>query len=291
MKQKTFNEYLKERFGCKVYKLSLNAGTTCPNRDGTLDTRGCIFCSAKGSGDFAPDKNMSIEKQIGFAKNLVSKKGAQKYIAYFGTFTGTYGGVTELRRKFYEAIKPDDIVALDIATRPDCLGEEILAVLEELNKVKPVFVELGLQSIHENTAKYIRRGYDLPVYDKAVTDLHAIGVNVVTHLILGLPGESEDMMLQSVKYVAQAGSDGIKLQLLHILDGTDLYEDYKKGRVKPLGEDEYIDLIVKCLKTLPEDIVIHRLTGDGDKKILKAPLWSANKKRVLNKINKAINCI
>ncbi len=288
MKYTTLNSYLKERFGCKVYKLSLDGGFTCPNRDGTLDSRGCIFCSKGGSGDFAQSRSLSITEQLENAKALVSKKVKDgKYIAYFQAFTNTYAPVEELKSKYYEALNHPDIVALSIATRPDCLGEEVLLLLDEINKIKPVFVELGLQSIHENTAEYIRRGYSLETYDEAVERLHKINVNVVTHLIIGLPGETAEDMLESVKYVCKV-TDGIKLQLLHILDGTDLAEEYKQGKIKTLTLEEYTEIIRKCVEIIPENVVVHRLTGDGAKRDLIAPLWSADKKKVLNTINKAL---
>lgn len=289
MKYTTLNSYLKERFGCKVYKLSLDGGFTCPNRDGTLDSRGCIFCSKGGSGDFAQSRSLSITEQLENAKALVSKKVKDgKYIAYFQAFTNTYAPVEELKSKYYEALNHPDIVALSIATRPDCLGEEVLLLLDEINKIKPVFVELGLQSIHENTAEYIRRGYSLETYDEAVERLHKINVNVVTHLIIGLPGETAEDMLESVKYVCKV-TDGIKLQLLHILDGTDLAEEYKQGKIKTLTLEEYTEIIRKCFEIIPENVVVHRLTGDGAKRDLIAPLWSADKKKVLNTINKALS--
>ena len=289
MKYTTLNSYLKDRFGCKVYKLALDGGFTCPNRDGTLGTKGCIFCSQGGSGEFAQNRNLSITEQIETGKSLVSKKiNGGKYIAYFQAFTNTYAPVETLRKKYYEAVNHPDIVALSVGTRPDCLGEDVLALLDEINKVKPVFVELGLQTIHEKTAQYIRRGYPLDVYDKAVENLHKIGVNVVTHLIIGLPGETKEDMLQSVKYVCEK-TDGIKLQLLHIIDGTDLAEEYKKGKVKVLSLDEYVDIIKSCVEIIPGNVVIHRLTGDGAKKNLLAPLWSGDKKTVLNTINKALS--
>lgn len=287
MKYYSLNNYLKDTFGCKVYKISLNAGFTCPNRDGTIGTGGCIFCSAGGSGDFAQSSRLSITQQIERGKELVSSKIKDgKYIAYFQAYTNTYAPIDVLREKYFEAIKHKDIVALSIATRPDCLGEDVLKLLMEVNKIKPVFVELGLQTIHENTAEYIRRGYSLDVYDKAVKDLKSIGVNVVVHLILGLPNETRADMLQSVKYVCESGADGIKLQLLHVIKNTDLEKDYLDGKFKVLEFDEYIDLIKDCLEIIPDDIVIHRLTGDGAKKDLVAPLWSADKKRVLNAINR-----
>ncbi len=289
MEYLSFNKYLKDKFGQKVYKISLNGGFTCPNRDGKTGTRGCIFCSKGGSGDFAENRDMSITEQIESGKKKVEKKiKSGKYIAYFQAFTNTYAPVETLRQKYEEAINHPDIVALSIATRPDCLGDDVLRLLDEMNKIKPVFVELGLQTIHQKSAKYIRRGYDLSVYDKAVRDLKKIGVNVVVHVILGLPNESENDMLETVKYVCESGANGIKLQLLHVIDGTDLAKDYEKGLFKTLEFDEYVNLIVKCVKIIPKDIVIHRLTGDGAKKDLIAPLWSADKKRVLNAINKAL---
>lgn len=290
MEYLSFNKYLKDKFGQKIYKISLDGGFTCPNRDGKTGTRGCIFCSKGGSGDFAESREMSITKQIESGKKKVEKKiKSGKYIAYFQAFTNTYAPVEMLRQKYEEAINHSDIVALSIATRPDCLGDDVLRLLDEMNKIKPVFVELGLQTIHQKSAKYIRRGYDLNVYDKAVRDLKKIGVNVVVHVILGLPNESENDMLETVKYVCESGTNGIKLQLLHVIDGTDLAKDYEKGLFKTLEFDEYVNLIVKCVKIIPKDIVIHRLTGDGAKKDLIAPLWSADKKRVLNAINKALS--
>lgn len=289
MEYLSFNKYLKDKFGQKVYKISLDGGFTCPNRDGKAGTRGCIFCSKGGSGDFAESREMSITEQIENGKKKVEKKiKSGKYIAYFQAFTNTYAPVEILRQKYEEAINHPDIVALSIATRPDCLGDDVLRLLDEMNKIKPIFVELGLQTIHQKSAKYIRRGYDLSVYDKAVMDLKKIGVNVVVHVILGLPNESENDMLETVKYVCESGANGIKLQLLHVIDGTDLAKDYEKGLFKTLEFDEYVNLIVKCVKIIPKDIVIHRLTGDGAKKDLIAPLWSADKKRVLNAINKAL---
>lgn len=289
MEYLSFSKYLKDKFGQKVYKISLDGGFTCPNRDGKTGTRGCIFCSKGGSGDFAESREMSITEQIESGKKKVEKKiKSGKYIAYFQAFTNTYAPVEILRQKYEEAINHPDIVALSIATRPDCLGDDVLRLLDEMNKIKPVFVELGLQTIHQKSAKYIRRDYDLSVYDKAVRDLKKIGVNVVVHVILGLPNESENDMLETVKYVCESGANGIKLQLLHVIDGTDLAKDYEKGLFKTLEFDEYVNFIVKCVKIIPKDIVIHRLTGDGAKKDLIAPLWSADKKRVLNAINKAL---
>ena len=288
MKYTTLNNYLKERFGEKVYKIALNGGFTCPNRDGSIDTRGCIFCSKGGSGDFAESPDLTITEQIENGKKRLEKKIKNgKYIAYFQAFTNTYAPVERLRTIYEEAINHPDIVALSIGTRPDCLGDDVLALLDELNKIKPIFVELGLQTINEDTAKYIRRGYTLEVYDKAVADLHKIGTNVVTHIILGLPNESKEDMLNSVKYACKV-TDGIKLQLLHILKGTDLAKDYEQGKFEMLTLEQYTEIIKECVQIIPENVVIHRLTGDGAKKDLIAPLWSADKKTVLNTINRAL---
>lgn len=287
MQYYSLNKYLRDTFGDKIYKLSLNAGFTCPNRDGKLGTKGCIFCSAGGSGDFAESSSLSITQQIERAKERVAKKiKSGKYIAYFQAYTNTYAPVEILKSKYMEAVNHKDIVALSVATRPDCLGDDVLKLLDEINKIKPVFVELGLQTIHERTARYIRRGYTLDVYDKAVSDLKKIGVNTVVHLILGLPGETKQDMLDSVKYVCESGIDGIKLQLLHVLKNTNLEKDYAQGKFKTLEMDEYLDILKSCVDIIPDNIVIHRLTGDGAKKDLISPLWSADKKKVLNAINK-----
>lgn len=287
----SLNEYLKQRFGQKIYKIALDGGFTCPNRDGTLDTRGCIFCSKGGSGDFAESRSLSISEQIELGKKRVENKIKNgKYIAYFQAFTNTYAPVEDLRNKFTQAIEHEDIVALSIGTRPDCLGDDILALLDELNQIKPIFVELGLQTIHERSASYIRRGYSLNVYDKAVEDLHNIGINVVTHIIIGLPNETTNDIIESVKYVCKV-TDGIKLQLLHILKDTDLEKEYNEGIFEVLTLEEYTQIICECVKVIPNNVVIHRLTGDGAKKDLIAPLWSADKKNVLNTINKAIRNI
>lgn len=290
MKYYSFNEYLKNTFNQKIYKISLNAGFTCPNRDGKIDTCGCIFCSKGGSGDFAENPNLSITEQIEQGKKRVEKKIKNgRYIAYFQAFTNTYAPIETLREKYFEAVNHKDIVALSIATRPDCLPDDVIALLDEINKIKPVFVELGLQTINEKTAEYIRRGYPLSVYDEAVEKLKKINVNIVTHIILGLPNETKEDMMNSVKYVCNSRTDGIKLQLLHVLKGTDLANDYNAGKFKTLEFDEYLDIIKTCVEVIPDNIVIHRLTGDGAKKDLIAPLWSADKKRVLNSINKALS--
>lgn len=292
MKQRTVNQYLKEKYGQKIYKIAIDGGFTCPNRDGRLDTRGCIFCSAGGSGDFAEDRSLSVTEQIERGKRRVESKmpadqtGGNKYIAYFQAFTNTYAPVEHLKSLYMEAVRHPDIVAISIGTRPDCLPEDVLNLLGEINKIKPVWVELGLQTIHEKTADYIRRGYPLSVYDKAVEELKRRDIEIITHVILGLPGESREDMLESVRYVGDSGVQGIKLQLLHVLKGTDLEKDYKAGLFKCLTMEEYIDLIADSLDILPEDIIIHRMTGDGPKRILVAPEWSADKKRVLNELNK-----
>lgn len=287
MEYYSFNQYLKDTFGCKVYKISINAGFTCPNRDGTLGTRGCIFCSKGGSGDFAESSSLSVTEQIESGKQRVSKKiKSGKYIAYFQAFTNTYAPVEVLAEKYCEAINHPDIVGISIATRPDCLGEEVLTLLSEINKIKPVFVELGLQTIHEKTAEYIRRGYPLSVYDNAIKALKKAGINTVVHLIIGLPNESREDMLKSVEYACKSGADGIKLQLLHILKGTDLADDYLSGKFETLSMEEYLSIIKDCVEIIPKNVVIHRLTGDGPKKDLIAPLWSADKKSVLNALNK-----
>ena len=284
----SLDEYLTKAFGEKVYKLSLDGGMTCPNRDGTLGTRGCIFCSAGGSGEFSESRCLSVTEQIDRAKaRIAAKTDCRKFIAYFQPFTNTYAPVDHLRDLFEQAIAPEEIVALSIATRPDCLGNDVLELLGELNRKKPVWVELGLQTIHPVTAEYIRRGYELSVYDEAAQRLRDLGINVITHIILGLPHETKADMLASVRYAGQR-SDGIKLQLLHVLKGTDLLRDYENGMFEVLGMEEYIDILCDCIEVLPKNVVIHRLTGDGDKKLLVAPLWSGDKKRVLNSIQKAL---
>lgn len=286
MYYRSLNAYLREAFGCKVYKLALSTGCTCPNRDGTLGTRGCIFCS--GAGEFAAPASLPIPAQIARAKALVAAKaGADaKFIAYFQDHTNTYAPVEVLGPLFEAAIAQDEICALSIATRPDCLPPEILDLLAQLRKKKPVWVELGLQTVHEASARYIRRGYPLPVYDEAVRRLHAVGAAVITHMILGLPGETPEMMVQTARYIGQSGADGVKLHLLHVLDGTDLAAEYRAGRVSVLPLDAYITILEDCLRVLPRSVVIHRMTGDGAKRTLLAPLWSADKKRVLNELNR-----
>ena len=285
----TVNEYCRRLFGEKLYKLSLDGGMTCPNRDGTCGTRGCIFCSQGGSGDFAPDAGLPIDEQIEQAKARVAAKfGGRRYIAYFQAYTNTYAPAERLRGLFLPVIRRGDIAVLSIATRPDCLGEEVLALLGELCSIKPVWVELGLQTTKPETVEYIRRGYATDVYDKAVRDLNALGIHVVTHVILGLPGETRDDMVNTVRHAVRCGSGGIKLQLLHVLEGTDLAADYRAGRFETLTLEEYISILKDCVSVLPEDTVVHRLTGDGPKKLLIAPLWSGDKKRVINAIRREL---
>jgi radical SAM protein (TIGR01212 family) len=285
---KTANQYYKETFGCKVYKLAISGGMSCPNRDGTLSDSGCIFCSAFGSGDFAEQKCSSIYEQIEKAKSRVSNKiKTNKYIAYFQDFTNTYAPVEYLEKIFTEAISHPDIVALSIATRPDCLPDDVLNLLENLNKIKPVWVELGLQTIHPATAELINRQYDLSVFDQAVFSLKNRGIEVIVHMIIGLPDENKEMIVETAKHIGNIGSDGIKFHLLHILSDTDLGKEYLNGNIDVLSMEEYIDILEECVRVIPPDMVIHRLTGDGDKKKLLAPLWSGDKKTVLNSINKA----
>ena len=283
---RSLNSYLRERFGEKVYKLALDGGFTCPTRDGTLDTRGCIFC-AGGSGAFTVPVGKDVHAGIEQAKTLVADKGGKKYIAYYQSYTGTYAPLERLRALYTETLSHPDVVALSIGTRPDCLPDEVVALLRELNAVKPVWVELGLQTVHEATARYIRRGYPLAVFDDAVHRLHEAEIEVIVHMILGLPGETPEMMAETARTIGQSGAEGIKFQLLHVLEGTDLAEDYRKGLFSALTLEEYIRVLESCVETIPANMVIHRLTGDGAKRELIAPLWSADKKQVLNAINRA----
>lgn len=283
---RSLNRFLRERFGEKVYKLAFDGGFTCPTRDGTRGRRGCIFC-AGGSGDFAVPVGSDFGAAMETAKSVVAGKGAQKFIAYFQSYTGTYAPTERLRSLYAQAIGHPDIAALSIATRPDCLGGDVLDLLEELNGIKPVWVELGLQTIHPATAEYIRRGYDLSVYDEAVQRLRERRIETIVHMILGLPGETPEMMRQTAQYIGESGVQGVKLQLLHVLRGTDLERDYRDGTFNVLSLEEYIEILEMCIESLPPDVVIHRLTGDGAKRDLIAPLWSADKKTVLNAINAA----
>lgn len=281
----SLNDRLREQYGTKVYKLALSSGCSCPNRDGTLGNRGCIFCD--GAGAFAAAGDIST--QLSEAKSRVAAKvGTEaKYIAYFQSFTNTYGSVDRLRELYLAAIDPEDVAAISIATRPDCLGSEVLAMLEELQARKPVWVELGLQTIHPETAALIRRGYDLLVYEEAVEKLRSRNMTVITHQILGLPGETANMMAETARYIGQSGANGVKFHLLHVLRGTDLAADWEAGKFQTMSLEAYIEVLEECVRQIPREMVIHRLTGDGAKKDLLAPLWSGDKKRVLNAIHKA----
>ncbi len=284
---KTLNEHYREKFGDKVYKLSLDGGFTCPNRDGTLGSKGCIFCT--GSGEFAEKSCESISLQLERAKEKVKAKNkGGKYIAYFQAFTNTYAPVEKLRGLFYSAIEPDYIVGLAIGTRPDCLEQEKIELLKEINKIKPVSIELGLQTVHDRTAQYIRRGYKSEIYFDAVKRLKAAGIEVVTHIIIGLPEETQEDILETVGQTVKAGSDGFKFHLLHVLKDTDLEKEYNEGKINVLSLEEYAKILKSCLAILPSTAIVHRITGDGAKKNLIAPLWSADKKKVLNFLNEYI---
>ncbi|MBE5939798.1 MAG: TIGR01212 family radical SAM protein [Lachnospiraceae bacterium] len=286
------NGYMKRKYGRKLYKLALDGGMSCPNRDGTKGRGGCIFCSGGGSGEFAADRNISVTEQISEAKKRIEGKLPKSeetgYIAYFQAFTNTYGSVDYLERIFTEAIENETIDVLSIATRPDCLEDDKLELLGRLNRLKPVMIELGLQTADENTAVYINRGYENQVFEKAVKRLKEKNIEVVVHLIIGLPGEDKAAFLKTIDYVNSLPVDGVKLQLLHILEGTVLAEYYKEGKADVLSMEEYTDILTSAIKRLRKDIVIHRMTGDGPKKILVAPEWSRDKKKVLNTINKFI---
>jgi len=279
----TLNAHYQRKFGCKVYKLAIDAGLTCPNRDGSIDTRGCIFCSAYGGGEFAEGLCGSVAEQLERAKARVSAKNKDgKFIAYFQSFSNTYAPLPRLRQLYYEAIAPDDIVGLAIGTRPDCLPQETVALLREINVVKPVSVELGLQTTDPESVCYIRRGYENEVYFDAVRRLKEAGIEVVTHIILGLPGENAETAARTTANAVAAGTDGVKFHLLHVLRGTDLETDYLAGKFRCLELPEYAQWLKACLAQVPESVVVHRITGDGAKRDLVAPLWSADKKRVLN---------
>ena len=279
---RTANDYYKETFGCKVYKLSIDGGFTCPNRDGRVSTGGCIFCSALGGGEFAEMGN-DILTQLEKAKKRVEAKIKDgKYIAYFQSFTNTYGSYERLKELFYQAIAPDYIVGLNIATRPDCVPDGTIELLKELNDIKPVTVELGLQTTDDKVAVYINRGYKTEVYREAVSRLKAAGLQVITHIIIGLP---DDDPVRTTKYAVDSGTDGVKFHLLHILKNTRLAEEYAAGRVEALTLEGYAEILKNCISVLPKEIVVHRITGDGAKKDLIAPLWSADKKKTLNFLN------
>ncbi|MBQ6574481.1 MAG: TIGR01212 family radical SAM protein [Lachnospiraceae bacterium] len=291
MKNRTANQYFMERFSCKVYRIALDAGFTCPNRDGKIDTRGCIFCSGCGSGEFSGNRDLGITEQIERGKELVRNKMPKeggRFIAYFQAFSGTYAPVGRLKSLYEEAAYHPDVVAVAIATRPDCLPDEVLDLLTEINRIKPVWIELGLQTIHEKTAEYIRRGYPLRVYDDAVRALTQRGIEVVAHIILGLPFETREDMLKTAEYVGSQPISGIKIHLLHVLKGTDLAAEYARGAFRCLSMEEYTDLVRDCIKLLPDNIVIHRMTGDGARRDLIAPMWSTDKKRVLNMLKEKL---
>ena len=280
---KTASDYYKEKFGCKVYKLSIDGGFTCPNRDGTLSTGGCIFCSALGRGEYS-ERGNNITEQLEKAKLKVEAKIKNgKYIAYFQSFTNTYAKTERLKELFYEAIKPDYIVGLNIATRPDCLSESTIDLLKNLNEIKPVTVELGLQTSDDSVAEYINRGYKSEVYKDAVCRLKNAGIEVITHIIIGLPNDNS---LKTTEFAVECGTNGVKFHLLHILKNTRLADEYEKGRVRALDLEEYAEILKGCIAVLPKETVVHRITGDGAKNDLIAPLWSADKKKTLNYLNK-----
>ncbi len=290
----SLNAYFKNTFGQKIYKIAVDAGCTCPTRDGKLDDRGCIFCDASGSGSFAvhadsKDYYQYIDSLIDAGCARFNKAVGDKFVIYFQAFTNTYGDIDRLAALWEAALSNDRVVGVSIATRPDCLGEEVLLALDNLKKFnKFIWIEMGLQTIHDKTAEYIRRHFSLSVYDEACISLRRIGIPYIVHLILGLPGEDFDMMRESVRYVCESKPFGIKLQLLHVLAGTDLYVDYEKGLFEAMELGEYAELVSELLTYIDDDIVIHRITGDGAKDILVAPLWSGNKKLVLNTLQKTI---
>ena len=280
---RTLNTHYQEKFGCKVYKLAIDAGFTCPNRDGTAGRGGCIFCSAFGGGEFAEKSCQSIAEQLERAKARVSAKNKDgKYIAYFQSFSNTYAPASHLRQLYYEAIAPEDIAGLAIGTRPDCLRDETVQLLREINEIKPVSVELGLQTTNPASVRYIRRGYENEVYFDAVRRLKAAGIEVVTHIILGLPEETPETAAKTTADAVAAGTDGVKFHLLHVLRGTDLEKEYRQGKFRCLELEEYAHWLKICLKEVPPHVTVHRITGDGAKRDLVAPLWSGDKKRVLN---------
>jgi len=285
----SLNYFLRNKFGEKVYKISLDGGFSCPNRDGTISKGGCVFCSERGSGDFAGNRTVSIDNQFKDIKKMMQKKWKQgKYIAYFQAYTNTYAPIEELRRKYYEAIKEEGVVALAIATRPDCLSEEVIDLLEEINKKIYVWIELGLQTINDDVARKINRGYKLEVFEDTINRLKDRNIDFVVHSIFGLPGESKDDMLKTVDYIAHSGAKGIKFHLLHLMKNTPLVKLYEKGELEFLSQEEYIDLICKSIMRIPENMVVHRLTGDAPRDLLIGPMWSLKKWEILNSIDKAM---
>ncbi|MBN1053796.1 TIGR01212 family radical SAM protein [Clostridium botulinum] len=285
----SLNYFLREKFGEKVFKISLDGGFSCPNRDGKVSKGGCVFCSARGSGDYAGSRNFSITGQFNNIKTMMANKWKSgKYIAYFQAYTNTYAPVDELRQKYEEAINQEGVVALSIATRPDCLEDDVLDLIEELSKKLYVWVELGLQTINDDVAKKINRGYDLKVFDDAMTRLKERNIDVVVHSILGLPGESQDDMLKTIDYIAHSGAQGIKLHLLHLMKDTKMVELYENGELQFLSQEDYIKLICRAVSMLPKEMVVHRLTGDAPRDLLIGPMWSLKKWEVLNAIDKTL---
>ncbi|ADL53526.1 conserved hypothetical protein [Clostridium cellulovorans 743B] len=285
----SLNYFLREKFGEKIFKISLDAGFSCPNRDGSINTGGCIYCSERGSGDFAGDRRFSISKQFDDIKAIMNKKWKNgKYIAYFQAYTNTYAPIDVLRSKYEEALEQEDVVALAIATRPDCLSDQVLDLLEELSKKTYIWVELGLQTTKEETATIINRGYPLSTFETALKKLNDRNINVVVHTIFGLPGESKEDMLNTIRYVASRQISGIKLHLLHLLKDTPLVKLYKEGTLEFLSKEEYIDIIITAITMLPSNMVIHRLTGDAPRNLLIEPKWSLKKWEILNDIDKTM---
>jgi radical SAM protein (TIGR01212 family) len=285
----SLNYFLRNKFGEKVFKVSLDAGFSCPNRDGTISSGGCVFCSERGSGDFAGCRDFSITKQFEDIKEMMSKKwSSKKYIAYFQAYTNTYGDLDLLRRKYEEAISQEGVVALAIATRPDCLSPDIIDLLKEINKKLYVWIELGLQTADDRVAKIINRGYKLEVFEKALKDLREAGLDVVVHTIFGLPEEKREDMLNTIKYLSHKDIQGIKIHLLHLMENTPLEKLYELGRLSFMTMEEYVDLVCQAIKLLREDIVIHRLTGDAPRDLLIEPMWSLKKWEVLNAIDKKL---
>jgi uncharacterized protein len=283
----SLNYFLREKFGEKVFKISLDAGFSCPNRDGSISTGGCIFCSSRGSGDFSGDRNFSITKQFESCKEIMKAKWKSgKFIAYFQAFTNTYASVDVLRKKYEEAVNEEGVVALAIATRPDCLGEDVLALIEEYSKKIYTWVELGLQTSNDNTAKLINRGYNLSTFDEAIINLKNRNIDIVVHTIFGLPGESESQMINTIKYVATKGVRGVKIHLLHLMKETPLVQLYEEGQLKFLTKENYVNLICDALTLLPKNVVIHRLTGDSPRELLIGPKWSLTKWEILNEIDR-----
>ena len=282
----SLSQYLLRIFGEKVYKLAVDGGFTCPNRDGTLGSRGCIFCSAGGSGDFAAARTLSFNEQIQAGTELLkNKKTGRKYIAYFQAYTNTYGPLEKLRKIYTEAVLHPEVAVLSIATRPDCIDEPTAAFLSELAHIKPIWIELGLQTVHEPTARYIRRGYSLSCFEDTLSLLHTYQLEVIVHTILGLPGESSEDMIATARYLSRKKIQGIKPQLLHVLKGTDLADDYQKNKFHILSLEEYTDILIRCIEVSSPQTVIHRITGDGPKSLLIEPLWSGHKKQVMNFIH------